>query len=128
MYASVSVVWIFLILVVFWGVWFPIHARRYEHTLQHKMIHVVIIITAIVGPIIPIVSALTTGGYTVTSFPPIFACFASNPAAAFYPFVMALCIALPIGFTLILLTIWKLISVSNNKKKVPKRSAHNIMA
>lgn len=94
------------------------------------MIHVVIVIIAVVGPIVPIISTVTTGGYTVTSFPPVFACFASNPAAAFYPFVMVLCIALPIGFTLILLTIWKLFSVSDNKKKVPAcmKELHNIMS
>ena len=28
-YTSISIVWIFLILMVFWKVWFPIHARRF---------------------------------------------------------------------------------------------------
>ena len=85
------------------------------------MIRVIVVITTVIGPIVPIISTLTTGGYTVTSFPPVFACFASNSAAAFYPFVLVLCIALPIGFTLNLLTLWKLITVSDSKKKVSKK-------
>ena len=119
-YTSISIVWTFLTLMVFWKVWFPIHARTFDHTLWYKMIHLVIVITAIVGPVVPIASAFATGGYTVTNFPPIFACFASNPAAAFYPFILVFCIVFPTGLTLILLTIWKLITLTTYQKKVLK--------
>ena len=104
--------------MVFWKVWFPIHAKTSERTLWYKMIHIFIIITAAVGPIVPIVSAFATGGYTVITFPPIFACFAGNPAAAFYPFIMVFFVVFPTGLTLILLTIWKLIGLTTYQIKV----------
>ena len=108
-FMSIGIVWIFLLLVVFWAVWFPIHARRFKTTLQCKVIQVVIILIAIITPIVPIVSTVTTGGYTLPSFPPVFlGCSSGNPAIVFYPFIFVLCIVLPIGFTLILLTLWKL--------------------
>ena len=104
--------------MVFWKVWFPINARSFERTVWHKVIHIVIVIVAVTGPVVPIASAFGTGGYKVTNFPPTFACFASNPAAAFYPFIMVFCIVFPTGLTLILLTIWKLIALSTYQKKV----------
>ena len=119
-FMSIGIVWIFLLLVVFWTVWFPIHARRFKTTLQYKVIQVVIILIAIITPLVPIVSTVTTGGYTLPSFPPVFlGCSSGNPAVVFYPFIFVLCIVLPIGFTLILLTLWKLFSASDTKKKVP---------
>ena len=69
----------------------PIHARRYKH-FAVQMIHIIIIIiTAVVGLIVTIVSALTTGGYTITSFPSIILTYlASKPAATFCPFAIVL--------------------------------------
>ena len=89
-----------------------------ECTRWYKMIHIAIVIIAVLGPTVPTISALTTGGYTVMNFPPVFARFASNSAAAFYPFIMVFCTVFPTGLTLILLIIWRLIALANYQKKV----------
>ena len=105
--------------MVFWKVWFPIHARSSERTHWYKMIHIAIVIIAVLGPTVPTISALTTGGYTITNFPRQYL-----PAlrAAFYPFIMVtlvFCIVFSTRLTLILLIIlWRLIALVNYQKKV----------
>lgn len=97
--------WFFHAIILFWKVQFPIHAKQFQY---NKCLHAVIVVFALLFPMIPIGVALGTGGYTVTTFPPLNNCFARNPAASFYPFILPKCIIFPIGITFTLITIWKL--------------------
>ena len=100
--------WLFHSITIFWKVWYPVQSRQYERNGCTKYFHAVIILIALLFPIIPIGVAFGTGGYIVTAFPPINNCFARNPAASFYPFILPKCIIFPIGITLTILTVWKL--------------------
>lgn len=108
-FAMVDFWWLFHTIILFWKVYFPVHAKQFKYS---KCLHIVIVVIALVFPVIPIGTAFGTGGYIITTFPPLNNCFARNPAAIFYPFILPKCIIFPTGITFILITIWKLSRIS----------------
>lgn len=104
-FAMVDFWWFFHATILFWRVQFPIHAKQFQY---YKCLHAAIVVFALLFPMIPIGVALGTGGYVITSFSPLNNCFARNPAASFYPFILPKCVIFPIGITFTLMTIWKL--------------------
>lgn len=106
--------WLFHTIVTFWKVWFPFHARQFDHQGHTKFIYVEIVIAVTIIPVVPIGAIFGTGGYVITAFPPSLSiCYARNIAAVIYAFFLPFCIIFPIGSTLIVFTIFKL---SNIKK------------
>ena len=122
-FSMVDFWWLFHTIILFWKVWFPVHAKQFKY---EKYLHIMIIIIALTFPILPIGAAFGTGGYVITTFPPLNNCFARNPAASFYPFILPKCIIFPTGITLTLLTIWKLSRTSLlHSNQVSKQLSHS---
>ena len=61
----------------------------------------------VVLPIIPVIAAVSTGGFSVPRFPPN-TCLASNFNATFYGFVLLAIIILGAGVCLVILVLWRL--------------------
>lgn len=115
----ISYWWLFHTIAIFWNVWFPIHARRFDVSGYTKYIHIATVVIAFTFPTIPVGVVFGTGGYVISSFTlSLSYCIARNPDAFFYVFTLPICIIFPAGITLNLLTIWKLLRMKLNSKQV----------
>ena len=101
--------WIFHIVILFWRIVFPLHARHFETRRYFQYIHCVMIIAAIVLPWGSLGTILGTGGLTIPRFPPI-VCFAKEPDATFYSFILLISIINATGVSLIAIILWVLIT------------------
>ena len=109
-FTMMSYWWFFHSLTIFWTVWFPIHARNFKVSGYLKYLHLVIVISSITIPIIPVGVALGTGGYVISVNPPhLNFCYPRSPVTFFYTFTLPFCIVFPIGVTFNLCTLWKLL-------------------
>ena len=110
-YASLvfTMFWVFHIAILFWGVVFPFHARRFETRGYNRYIHIAMVIAAIVLPLESVGVILGTGGLTIPRFPPV-SCFARETDASYFAFILPLSIASAIGVLLIVIILWTLIT------------------
>ena len=111
--------WLFHTAMIFWNVWFPLHARRFDISGYTKYVHIVIVVLALTLPVIPIGVAFGTGGFVTSSFTmSISTCFGKNAVASFYSNVLPLCLVFSVGITLNILSIWKLLKIRLDSKQV----------
>ena len=97
--------------MIFWKVWFPANLTGVKVTKYTKYIHGVIVAISLVLSLIPVGSALGTGGYVISVFPAYLNyCYPRSAATFFYSFILPFCITLPIGSTFNLFTLWKVIN------------------
>ena len=97
--------------ILFWGIFFPFHAKRFKTAHHFRYIHIASIVAALLLPATPIVAAFansgTKGAYRQTRYPPIL-CAALDRKASFYGVVMPGCIMIQIGITLLIFIFWRL--------------------
>ena len=100
--------WLFLTIIIFWQVWFPVNARKARQNGHTKYIHAVVVVLSLVLSTIPVAAALGSGGYGTFVFPAFLnICFPRNLAAFFHSSIFIPCIILSIGNTFNLLNFWK---------------------
>lgn len=112
MFAMIDYIWLSHTIILFWTVWFPVRSKNFKY---YRYLHLTLIVLFFTLPWIPVAVAFGTGGYTLTSFPQFTNCFAANPDASFYPFILPKCFFYPTGITLILLTIRKLLKTNREQ-------------
>ena len=107
--------WMFLTIMIFWKVWFPTNAKRAEVNEYIKYIHITIVAISLVLSLIPVVTALGTGGYVISSFPVFLNyCYPRNSVVFFYAFILPFCINQPVGSTFNLLTLYRVLSLKQH--------------
>ena len=107
--------WIFHIVILFWRIVFPFHARSYETRGYFRYIHIGMVVAAIVLPLESVSVFLGTGGLTIPRFPPV-ACFAREPDASYFAFVLPISIISATGVSLLIIILWTLITKVGNMK------------
>ena len=107
--------WIFHIVIVFWRIVFPFHARTYETRGYFRYIHIVMVIAAIVLPLGSVGVILGTGGLTMSRFPPL-TCYAREPNASYFAFVLPVSIISATGLSLLIIILWVIITKVGNMK------------
>ena len=126
---QLTVWWLLHTTFLFWKIQFPFHSRSFEVTHRIKYIHIVCIIVGFLFPLVPIVTSMADFavdlkssnssqsfvdggmGFTITRFPPIL-CTGSDRDAVFYSVVFPINLALAIGCTLLICTLWTIHKVS----------------
>ena len=100
--------WIFHIVILFWKIVFPFHARSFETRGYFQYIHLAMVIAAIVLPWESLATILGKGGLTIPQFPPI-VCLARDTDVTFYSFILPISIINATGVSLIAIILWTLI-------------------
>lgn len=101
--------------MIFWKVWFPTNAKGAKVNGYIKYIHGAIVTISLVLSLIPVGTALGTGGFVISVFPAYLNyCYPRNAASLFYSFILPFCITLPIGSTFNLFTLWKVINIKKH--------------
>ena len=119
--------WFCHTVAIFWSVWFPVHTRQLHLNGYIKATHIFTVIVALTLPTIPVIVLFGTGGFVLSSFTvSLSTCIPRNLIASLYVFVLPLCIIVPVGITLNLLTVWKLLRMRLNSKQVYKMHDENV--
>ena len=102
--------WLFHTAIIFWKVWFPVHARNYKVRGYTTYLHIIIVVITVVLSLIPIGVQIGNGGYVISAIPPSLEfCYPINPDVFFYTFVFHFSVIICIGVDLNLITMWKII-------------------
>lgn len=110
-----GILWLCHIITVFWGVMFPFHFRRWEKKRYFRFVHAGMLAVVLLLPIIPVIAAVSTGGFTLPRFPPN-TCLATDRNATFYGFVLLAIIILGAGICLVALVLWRLSYLLKGRK------------
>ena len=120
--------WICHVAALFWKVKFPFHAKAFNSV---KFVHIMVVVVALLLPVTPVISAFVTGGFTMSSFPPLL-CVTKNSNAVYFTLILPISLIAAIGTTLLILilaTILKKVQyreagkTDNNTRNI--RSTHN---
>ena len=109
----VSMFWLFHTITIFWKVWFPIHARKFEQRGNNKYLHIAVIVLALASSVLSVGVAFGTGGFVISAFPPsLNGCYGTrNLDASFYTLILPLCIINAMGVTTVFLTFYRMKAV-----------------
>ena len=107
--------WIFHIVILFWRIVFPFHARTYETRGYFRYVHIVMVIAAIVLPLESVGVLLGTGGLIIPRFPPI-SCYARETDASFFAFVLPITFISATGVSLLVIILWVISTKVGNMK------------
>ena len=102
---QLSICWIAHIGSMFWAVWFPFHALRYETTNRNKYIHFTVVLLALILPGIPAGVHFAADGFVFGRFPPI-TCIGRNSKANFYSIIFPAALADVVALSLLILIFW----------------------
>ena len=106
---QLSIFWLGHVSIIFVKTEFPFYSKAIENS---RIVHLIVVILAVLLPCIPVIAAVSTGGYLTAIYPqPV--CFTKNPDAAYYSFALILCFICAIGGPLLIITFW-------NAFKVPR--------
>ena len=110
---QVTIWWLCHIIAMFWGLWFPFQAHKFDATGKTKYLHLAAILSALFLPGIPIVIALSTGGYDYLNFPPA-NCGGVHPDGLFYGLIFPFATMIIVGLSLLLLIFWIICKVRHD--------------
>ena len=96
-----------LVLLIFWGLYFPFHYQRFKASGHFKRVHITAVVLAIALPTIPALGPLH-GGYHILQAP---FCTGLSPNIDFFVFVLPVCILSGIITTLMVLVFWSILKV-----------------
>ena len=108
---QVVVLWFSHCVMTFWNIKFPFHASTHKHTNTIKYIHATVLVMGLVIPGVPVAAAFATGGFVLTSFPPI-TCTVRDRDALFYSIILPVCIVVASGVSLLVLVLDEIFKVS----------------
>ena len=110
---QLAIWWICHVAALFWKVKFPFHAKAFNNV---KFVHILIVVAALLLPVAPVISAFVTGGFTMSSFPPL-SCVTKNSNAVYFTLILPISLIVAIGTTLLILILATIL------KKVQYREA-----
>ena len=110
-YASLTLAlfWFFHIVLLFWKIKFPFHAKRFKTKGYFRYVCVIMVIAAVFLPLESLIAILASGGLTIPRFPPV-QCFPRNTDAAFYSVVFPISIVFAIAVSLIAIILWVVVT------------------
>ena len=103
---------VFLVVVVFLGVVFPIHMQQLHASGKIKYIHITMVLLGLIVPCVPVAVTFGTGGFALrdTVFPPII-CLGRDRGATVYSLTIAESILVATGISLLIIVFQKFIKV-----------------
>ncbi len=111
---QLTLLWLFHVIAIFWGVYWPIEASLMQGSRKKIVLHIFAVSIAFVMPAVPVILIhYLSPGFTVTRFPPIL-CAAMDLKLNFYTFMLPISIIIASGLTLLVLTFWKLLKVQSS--------------
>ena len=102
---QVSLWWFFNVIVLFWKMVFPFHAKSFEKAHGFKHLHITAVILGVVLPLIPVISMIATGGFVMGTIPPV-VCYTRDPDITFYSVILPINVMVQIGMSLLVITFW----------------------
>ena len=125
---QLSLWWIFHLLIIFWGIYFPFHYNRNKSNGRLKKVQIMLTLAGIFVPLLFVLAVVIEEavsirpqqntsiisqdlGYSIFSYPPTF-CTPSSFDSAFYFLLLPLILTFAAGGPLILLIIYQFINVS----------------
>eukprot|EP00731_Ephydatia_muelleri_P026479 Em0018g579a len=76
--------WICHVAALFWKIKFPFHAKAFNNV---KFVHLMVVVATLLLPVAPVISAFLTGGFTMSSFPPV-SCVTKNGNAVYFTLIL----------------------------------------
>ena len=116
-----TIIWLCHVISVVWGIVFPFHFQLCQREGYFRFVHLGMIAVVLVFPVIPVIAASTTGGYSIPRFPPN-TCLASDRNVTFYGFVLLIIILLGAGICLIIFVFWRLTFLLRGRKMQRRRT------
>ena len=101
----VALLWLFHIVMLSWGVIWPWHHQAYHNSGRMKYIHLTIVATSLVLPIISILACQWSEGFGL-SILSYYKCEGQGPKDSFFAVTVPLDIMIIIGTSVLLYTIW----------------------
>ena len=105
-----SLLLLFHISSVFWGVKFPFHYKNTKQRGHFKYVHIGMVLIALLLPLVPIGIALGNEGFTIALFPPLI-CFVKEQDVLFYAILLPYSIVMAGGISLIAVILQELVLV-----------------
>lgn len=107
---QLTVWWLCHIVLLFWKIRFPFHAKIFESKRRFKYVHITMIIIGFLLPLLPVVVAFTAGdpslrGFRTILYPP-FRCDNLQPVPLFYSLLLPLNLLLVAGNVLLIIIFW----------------------
>ena len=107
---QIDILWLCHVSVIFMKTQFPFYSRGIQR--KSKAIHLTVVLLAVLLPCIPVIAAVSTGGYLTALYPqPV--CFAKNPDAAYYSFAFVYSTIVASGGPLLIIMFMTTIKVSH---------------
>ena len=105
---------VFLVVVVFLGVVFPIRMQQLDASGKIKYIHITMVLLGLILPCVPVAVTFGTGGFSLrdTVFPPII-CLGVDRGATVYSLSIVESILVATGISLLILVFHKFIKVKS---------------
>ncbi len=114
-----SLWWICHIVIIYWKLQFPFHARNWELDGKMKYVHLVSAVLVSLFSCVPLIvimivdwqrriaggNIMGTLGFGKTRFHPI-VCTAIHQGSVYYSLILPINLLVPIGVTLLILSIW----------------------
>ncbi len=94
--------WFLHVLILFWKVEFPFHARSFENAGRFKYIHIIWATVGVLLPLVPVITVLANGGFTIPQFPPLL-CTGREADPTFYSLLLPIIVLLQTGITLMVI-------------------------
>lgn len=113
-YWQLSICWIAHIASMFWAVWFPFHALRFETTDRYKYIHLTVVLLALILPGIPAGIHFATDGFEFGRYPSI-TCIGRNSRINFYVIILPAALANAVALSLLIPIFWIVYKVNNDR-------------
>ena len=102
--------WLCHIVLLFWKLRFPFHAKLFESKHRFRYIHITMVVIGILLPLLPVVVAFTAGdpslrGFRTILYPP-FRCDNLQPVPLSYSLLLPLNLILVAGIVLLIVIFW----------------------
>ena len=111
---QIAVFWIFQVIITFWRLVYPFHAKYWERRGIMKYIHIVVLIAGLIVPSTPVIAAFSTGGFIYIDYLPV--CTPRAIAVTYYSILLPASLMLAFGITLMLVYSWILIKIMFHSK------------
>ena len=123
---QLAIFWLSHVLVLFWGLKFPFHWRRFKSSpTEMRYLHLTCVVTGLLGPFIPVIATMSQFahgkstaaavkgglGFGITRLPSLL-CNGRDEATTFYALVLPIIVIIMIGMPLLVLVFWIIHKVS----------------
>lgn len=112
--------WLFHIASIFWGVQFPFHHRKITKAGYVKYVHLAMVLTAVLLPVILAGVPFATGGYALPRFPPG-SCHAEDTDTIYSVFMLPTAIIMPTGCTMMVFVLRAVVTYAKGNARLSRK-------